>query len=178
MSSPPAKPRRADAQRNHDAVLTAAKAVFAQVGADAPMEDVAREAGVGKGTLYRRFPTREHLFAAILQERVDELDAAAQRALDAPDVWRAIPGTPLDIPVGGGVHHIGYWVDDLAAEAKRLDGLGYPSYATVGTTPLLSRGPAGTLIELCDLHSDRPSLRDLFPPESEFAGEPLLDSAL
>jgi AcrR family transcriptional regulator len=90
MSSPPAKPRRADAQRNHDAVLTAAKAVFAQVGADAPMEDVAREAGVGKGTLYRRFPTREHLFAAILQERVDELDAAAQRALDAPDVWRAL----------------------------------------------------------------------------------------
>jgi hypothetical protein len=38
--------------------------------------------------------------------------------------------------------------------------------------------PAGTLIELCDLHSDRPSLRDLFPPESEFAGEPLLGSAL
>jgi AcrR family transcriptional regulator len=57
---------------------------------DAPMEDVARAAGVGKGTLYRRFPTREHLFAAILQGRVDELDASAQRALDAPDVWRAL----------------------------------------------------------------------------------------
>ncbi|MDX6337266.1 MAG: Bacterial regulatory protein tetR family, partial [Streptosporangiaceae bacterium] len=41
------------------------------------MEDVARAAGVGKGTLYRRFPTREHLFAAILQGRVDELDASA-----------------------------------------------------------------------------------------------------
>jgi len=51
-------------------------------------------------------------------------------------------------------------------------------YATAGTTPLLNRGPAGTFIELCDLHSDRPSLRDLFPPGSEFAGEPLLDSAL
>jgi hypothetical protein len=38
--------------------------------------------------------------------------------------------------------------------------------------------PAGTLVELCDLHSDRPSLRDLFPPESEFAGEPVLSSAL
>jgi hypothetical protein len=43
---------------------------------------------------------------------------------------------------------------------------------------LLNRGPAGTLVELCDLHSDRPSLRDLFPPASEFAGEPVLDSAL
>lgn len=96
----------------------------------------------------------------------------------AVEVWQAIPGTPLDMPESGGVHHIGYWVDDLAAEAKRLDALGYPRYATVGTTPLLNRGPAGTLVELCDLHSDRPSLRDLFPPESEFAGEPLLSSAL
>ena len=96
----------------------------------------------------------------------------------AVEVWQAIPGTPLDMPEAGGVHHIGYWVDDLAAEAKRLGALGYPRYATAGTTPLLNRGPAGTLIELCDLHSDRPSLRDLFPPESEFAGKPLLGSAL
>ena len=94
----------------------------------------------------------------------------------AVEVWQAIPGTPLDIPEGGGVHHIGYWVDDIASEAKRLDALGFPAYATAATTPLLNRGPAGTLIELCDLHSDRPSLRDLFPPESEFAGEPVLDS--
>jgi hypothetical protein len=96
----------------------------------------------------------------------------------AVEAWQAIPGTPLDMPEGGGVHHIGYWVDDLASEAKRLDALGYPRYATAGTTPLLNRGPAGTLIELCDLHSDRPSLRDLFPPESEFAGEPVLGSDL
>ena len=66
----------------------------------------------------------------------------------------------------------------FAVEANRLDALGYPGYATVGATPLLNRGPAGTLIELCDLHSDRPSLRDLFPPGSEFAGEPDLGSAL
>ena len=96
----------------------------------------------------------------------------------AVEVWQAIPGTPLDIPEGGGVHHIGYWVDDIASEAKRLDALGFPAYATAATTPLLNRGPAGTLIELCDLHSDRPSLRDLFPPESEFAGEPVLDSGI
>src|SRR6185437_7964891 len=96
----------------------------------------------------------------------------------AVEVWQAIPGTPLDRPEGGGVHHIGYWVDDLAAEAKRLAALGYPAFATAGGTPLLNRGPAGTLIELCDLHSDRPSLRDLFPPGSKFAGEPLPGSAL
>ena len=90
MSVPSVRLMRADAQRYHDAILTAAKALFAQAGTDAPLEDVARAAGVGKGTLYRRFPTREHLFAAILQERVDELDACAQRALDAPDVWQAL----------------------------------------------------------------------------------------
>ena len=43
----------------------------------------------------------------------------------AVEVWQAIPGTPLDVPAAGGVHHIGYWVDDLAAEAKRLDAPGY-----------------------------------------------------
>src|ERR1700746_2384074 len=89
MSSPSVKLMRADARRNHDAILAAAKSVFAQAGTDAPMEDVARAAGVGKGTLYRRFPTREHLFAAILQDRVDELEASAQRALAAPDVGQA-----------------------------------------------------------------------------------------
>jgi hypothetical protein len=64
-----------------------------------------------------------------------------------------------------------------AVECHVAFSLGGP-FATAGTTPLLNRGPAGTSIELCDLHSDRPSLRDLFPPGSEFAGEPLLDSAL
>jgi catechol 2,3-dioxygenase-like lactoylglutathione lyase family enzyme len=74
----------------------------------------------------------------------------------AVEVWQAIPGAPLDMPEAGGVHHIGYWADNLAAEAKQLDTPGYASYAMAGTTPLLNRGPAGTLIELCDLHSDRP----------------------
>ena len=96
----------------------------------------------------------------------------------AVEVWQAIPGTPLDVPPAGGVHHIGYWTGDIAAEARRLDALGYPGFATAGTVPLLRYGPAGTIVELCDLHSDRPSLRDLFPAESEFAGEPVLDSAL
>jgi AcrR family transcriptional regulator len=85
-----ARTLRADAQRNYDAILAAARTTFAESGADAPMEDVARAAGVGQGTLYRRFPTREHLFAAILQGRVDELDATARRLLDAPDAWVAL----------------------------------------------------------------------------------------
>jgi catechol 2,3-dioxygenase-like lactoylglutathione lyase family enzyme len=127
-------------------------------------------------------PTRvRKLTLADAAGRPHEVECHVAFSLGGPfavEVWQAIPGTPLDIPESGGVHHIGYWVDDLAAEAKRLDALGYASYATAGTTPLLNRGPAGTLIELCDLHSDRPSLRDLFPPESEFAGQPVLSSDL
>ena len=71
----------------------------------------------------------------------------------------------------GSIWHIGIAVEWLEA-------LGYPRYATAATTPVLNRGPSGTCIELCDLRSYRPSLRDLFPPGSEFAGEPLLGSAL
>lgn len=97
----------------------------------------------------------------------------------AVELWEAIPGTPLAAPAGGGVHHVGYWVDDLNAEDARLAGMGFPHFATVsGDRPLLNRGPSGTVIELCDLHSDRPQLRDLFPPSSEFAGAPVFDSQL
>src|SRR6478609_58608 len=84
------KALRADAQRNYDALLAAGKSVFARLGVDAPFEDIARDAGVGRGTLYRHFPTRDHLFVAILQERVDFLDAKARELLDAPDAWRAL----------------------------------------------------------------------------------------
>ncbi|MCU1527857.1 MAG: Glyoxalase/Bleomycin resistance protein/Dioxygenase superfamily protein [Frondihabitans sp.] len=60
----------------------------------------------------------------------------------------------------------------------RLAALGFAHFATLGTRPLLNHGPSGTVIQLCDLHSDRPQLRDLFPPSSEFAGPPILDSNL
>src|SRR4029077_1728017 len=65
----------------------------------------------------------------------------------ALEVWDAIPGPPLDVPAAGGVHHIGYWVDDLAAEAKRLDALGYPTHPPHRPTPRVNRGASGTLIQ-------------------------------
>jgi AcrR family transcriptional regulator len=84
------KPLRVDARRNYDGLLAAGRIVFAQAGADAPFDDVAREAGVGRGTLYRHFPTREHLFAAIIQDRVDLLEIRARELLQAPDAWEAV----------------------------------------------------------------------------------------
>jgi AcrR family transcriptional regulator len=81
---------RADARRNYEALLAAGKVVFSRSGVDAPFEEVARHAGVGQGTLYRHFPTREHLFVAIMKDRVDLLDARARELLDGPDTWQAL----------------------------------------------------------------------------------------
>ncbi|QRP49534.1 TetR/AcrR family transcriptional regulator [Amycolatopsis sp. FDAARGOS 1241] len=87
----PEKRQRADARRNYDVLLAAAKDVFARLGTDAPLEFVAQEAGVGRGTLYRHFPSREHVFAAIMRDSADALDAHARELLDAPDGGARLP---------------------------------------------------------------------------------------
>lgn len=89
-STTPARPRRADARRNFEALLAAAKELFARSGVDAPLDEVVRRAGVGFGTLYRHFPTREHLFVEIMRERVDLLADQARESLGAPDAWVAV----------------------------------------------------------------------------------------
>jgi AcrR family transcriptional regulator len=68
---------RADAQRSEDALLEAAKALFAEAGVDAPAREIAARAGVGVGTLYRRFPKRADLVAAVFRREVDACAAAA-----------------------------------------------------------------------------------------------------
>lgn len=88
-SNQPASPLRlrADAARNREAVLSAAREVFAEGGLDSPLEEIARRASVGIGTLYRRFPSREHLIAAALVGKITEYADAAERALAAADPW-------------------------------------------------------------------------------------------
>ena len=76
-------PLRADAKRNRDLILAAAEAMFLEKGAGVLLDDVARRAGVGIGTLYRRFPTREALLAASFSERFLSLAAASRQRGDA-----------------------------------------------------------------------------------------------
>jgi AcrR family transcriptional regulator len=83
------RPLRADAQRNRLRVLEAAEAVFAAEGISAPVDVIAERAGVGVGTLYRHFPTKEKLFEAILVERLEELIADARSRLDCDDAGAA-----------------------------------------------------------------------------------------
>ncbi|MFJ6652036.1 TetR/AcrR family transcriptional regulator [Microbacterium sp. NPDC091313] len=76
------RPRRADAARNFDALIAAAREAFAEHGATASLEDIARRAGVGIGTLYRNFPTRDDLIEAVY---VSEVVALAEAAADVRD---------------------------------------------------------------------------------------------
>jgi AcrR family transcriptional regulator len=78
---------RADAARNRDALIAAARAVFAEQGLGAPLDEIARRAGVGNATLYRRFPTREELVEAALLDPMAEYVAAAEEGLADPDTW-------------------------------------------------------------------------------------------
>ena len=77
--------RRADAQRNNDALLAAAAAVFVRSGVEAPVRDIAAEAGVGVGTIYRHFPTRADLVSAVYRHQVEALAAAGPALLAGPD---------------------------------------------------------------------------------------------
>lgn len=85
------RPKRADAVRNTEAVLTAAKAAFAELGVDAPMRDIAARAGVGVGTIYRNYPQRSDLIIAVFRRELDATAAEADRLASehpAPEALR------------------------------------------------------------------------------------------
>jgi AcrR family transcriptional regulator len=85
----PATRTRADAVRNRARVVAAAAEVFAEKGEDAVVPDIAARAGVGKGTVYRCFPTKEHLIAAVATERARWFEREARAAAADPDPWAA-----------------------------------------------------------------------------------------
>jgi AcrR family transcriptional regulator len=78
---------RSDAERNRAQIIKAAREAFAESGLEVPMHAIARRAGVGIGTLYRRFPTRGALIAAAFEEDMQEFARAVDTALDEPDPW-------------------------------------------------------------------------------------------
>jgi AcrR family transcriptional regulator len=86
------KPLRSDARRNRERLLEVARAAFAADGLSVPLDEIARRAGVGPGTLYRHFPAKEALFEAVLQDRLQRLADEAGVLRDAQDPGAALLG--------------------------------------------------------------------------------------
>ena len=88
--APAPRPLRADAERNRARIIEAAARVFAERGLDATLHDVAEAAGLGVGTVYRRFPDKEALIDALFESEIERLAQLAEAAAEAPDAWEAL----------------------------------------------------------------------------------------
>jgi AcrR family transcriptional regulator len=92
-TTPPSqRPLRADARRNRGRIVEAARAVFTRQGGDAQIDDIARAAGVGVGTVYRHFPHKDALLGELVAERFRTMGDNAERALEVEDPWEAFAG--------------------------------------------------------------------------------------
>ena len=90
VAGEPGRRLRRDAERNRERILAAAAEAFAEGGLAATMDEIARRAGVGVGTVYRRFPDKELLIEALFEQRIDDLVALAEAARDEPDAWDGV----------------------------------------------------------------------------------------
>lgn len=117
----PPRPLRADARRNREKILAAAMAAFREAGIDSQVEDIARRAGVGIGTVYRHFPTKEALVTALAEEHFERLAGIVEDALTrdgdpwevfAAAIWRAAEPATADVS----------WCEILADAQSRLPG--------------------------------------------------------
>ena len=84
------EPLRSDARRNRDKILAAASELFAQDGADLCVDEIARRAGVGHATVFRRFPTKDDLVLAMFEDRLAEIATAAEAAAAREDAWEGL----------------------------------------------------------------------------------------
>jgi AcrR family transcriptional regulator len=90
MATTSERPLRKDAERNRQRILAAARQVFAERGLGVSLDDIAHHAGVGVGTVYRRFPDKEQLIDALFEDRLGEILGAASDSLEMADPWRAL----------------------------------------------------------------------------------------
>ena len=92
VAETPERPLRKDAARNRERILAAAGEVFAERGLDVTLDDIAHHAGVGVGTVYRRFQDKEQLIDALFEQRIAAIETSAAHALEINDPWLALEG--------------------------------------------------------------------------------------
>lgn len=150
---------RADAQRNLDLVLGAAQECFAEGGVDVSIDEVARRAGVGHGTVFRRFPTKEALIEAVLGKELDRQLLLAQAALAEEDEWEGFATFFRDVAAG-------YARNRALVESKELC-KGLPQMAAVqeAARELVRRAQKAGVLR-CDITADE--ISELIPAASRF----------
>lgn len=127
------RPRRADARRNRERILQAAYEAFASDGRLVPLDDIARRAGVGAGTVYRNFPTKEALFEAVVTQRIEQIIREAQALADAVDPAEAFYGFLMRVVERAMYNHS--LCDALATDLRTLDACGLTSSSPSPSTP-------------------------------------------
>lgn len=121
MTAPTSRPMRADARRNYERLVAAARQSFEEHGPEAPLDDIARRAGVGAGTLYRHFPTRTDLVAAVYQDDIAEL------CRQAYDLLEQLPPSAA----------LAAWMKNQIGYVGRKRGMGATLKAALGPDPEL-----------------------------------------
>jgi AcrR family transcriptional regulator len=112
-----ARPLRRDAERNRQRILAAAAEVFTTRGLDVTLDEVAKHAGVGVGTVYRRFADKEELIETLFTQRIDEIATMARQALEIPDPWTGL------------VSFLENWAGTLADDVGLRELLMFATYA-------------------------------------------------
>ena len=125
VSDPAHKPLRADAQRNYDKLIVAAREVFRERGADGSLDEIAKRAGVGPGTLYRHFPTREALIDAMMKDWAERIDADSQSVVDSDLPAREA----LEAWFSRFLENVGIYQGAAAKLMKAMDDESSPIYA-------------------------------------------------
>ncbi len=156
MSTVEDRPLRADARRNRAAIVRAARTVFAKHGRDAQMDDVARRAKVGVGTLYRHFPTKDALLVALVEDKFDRIAEIARGALELEDPWEAIESL---LRRGAELHS-----DDralmqaIADQPDRIASAAYAAGVPILFDELIRRGQAAGVVRADARWEDIPML--------------------
>lgn len=125
VTEPVQKPLRADAQRNYDKLIAAAREVFRERGADGSLDEIAKRAGVGPGTLYRHFPTREALIDAMMKDWSARIDADSQSVVDSDLPAREA----LETWFSRFLENVGIYQGAAAKLMKAMDDESSPIYA-------------------------------------------------
>jgi AcrR family transcriptional regulator len=142
---------RADAQRNRDRLVEVARTVFGEQGYDASLDEVAKRAGVGAGTLYRHFPTRENLLDAIMQSWVDRVDEAAAKVL-------AHEGPPRELLLAWFSNYVGLISLHKGGPAKITSAMGDPASPISHKCQVLAGASDRVLARLRDEGALRPDV--------------------